>query len=168
VADWSEDRVGSAHRGENPMVMARMRSGFAVIGDTQHLPGYSLLLCEDASVNHLTDLDRHRRVEFLLDLSLIGEAVALACRKKGLRRVNYEVLGNSMAWLHGHVHARYDWEPPERVGRPVWCYPVLERSDPAHAYSDRKDGQLRSAITQELDRLMMAAYGQSSPYRGAR
>ncbi len=26
------------------MVMARMRSGFAVIGDTQHLPGYSLLL----------------------------------------------------------------------------------------------------------------------------
>jgi diadenosine tetraphosphate (Ap4A) HIT family hydrolase len=119
VADWSEDRVGSAHRGENPMVMARMRSGFAVIGDTQHLPGYSLLLCEDASVNHLTDLDRHRRVEFLLDLSLIGEAVALACRKKGLRRVNYEVLGNSMAWLHGHVHARYDWEPPERVGRPV-------------------------------------------------
>ena len=32
------------------MVMARMRSGFAVIGDTQHLPGYSLLLCEHAAM----------------------------------------------------------------------------------------------------------------------
>ena len=26
--------------------MARMRSGFAVIGDTQHLPGYSRLLTD--------------------------------------------------------------------------------------------------------------------------
>ena len=33
------------------MVMARMPSGFAVIGDTQHLPGYSLLLFEDSSVS---------------------------------------------------------------------------------------------------------------------
>lgn len=35
------------------MVMARMRSGFAVIGDTQHLPGYSLLLTDDLEANHL-------------------------------------------------------------------------------------------------------------------
>ncbi len=39
MAGWKDDRIGSAHRGENPMVMALMRSGFAVIGDTQHLPG---------------------------------------------------------------------------------------------------------------------------------
>lgn len=69
MAGWKDDRTGSAHRGENPMVMARMRSGFAVIGDTQHLPGYSLLLCQDASVNHLTDLDQARRAEFLFDLA---------------------------------------------------------------------------------------------------
>ena len=51
------DRIDAAHRGENPSVMARMRSGFAVIGDTQHLPGYSLLLYDDPSLDHLTDLD---------------------------------------------------------------------------------------------------------------
>jgi diadenosine tetraphosphate (Ap4A) HIT family hydrolase len=158
MVSWREDRIGSAHRGENPMVMAKMRSGFAVIGDTQHLPGYSLLLCGDASVNHLTDLDWRRRAQFLFDLSLIGEAVEFACVGRRLRRVNYEVLGNSMAWLHGHVHPRYDWEPPERVGSPVWCYPAAERNDPAHAYSEREHGELRSAITRELDRLMSAAY----------
>jgi diadenosine tetraphosphate (Ap4A) HIT family hydrolase len=140
------------------MVMARMRSGFAVIGDTQHLPGYSLLLCGDASVNHLTDVDWRRRGEFLFDLSLIGEAVELACRERGLRRINYEVLGNSMACLHGHVHARYDWESPERIGWPVWRYPDAERSDPVHAYSDREHGELRSAVALELDRLMRSAY----------
>jgi hypothetical protein len=42
--DWRRDRIGSALRGENPMVLAKMKSGFAVIGDTQFLPGYCLLL----------------------------------------------------------------------------------------------------------------------------
>ena len=44
ATNWRVDRISSARRGENPLVMARMPSGFAVIGDTQHLPGYSLLL----------------------------------------------------------------------------------------------------------------------------
>lgn len=139
------------------MVMARMRSGFAVIGDTQHLPGYSLLLCEDASVDHLTDLDRRHRGEFLYDLGLIGEAVQRACRQR-LRRVNYEVLGNSMKWLHGHVHARYDWEPIDRAGQPVWCYPQEERFDAGVAYSEIAHGALRAAITRELTEIMKAAY----------
>jgi diadenosine tetraphosphate (Ap4A) HIT family hydrolase len=158
TADWRDDRVGSAHRGENPLVMARMRSGFAVIGDTQHLPGYSLLLTDDASANHLTDLDWERRKQFLFDLSLIGEAVERACQGKGLRRINYEVLGNSLAVLHGHVHARYDWEPPDKVSGPVWRYPKDERNDPKCAYSDAKHGELRAAITAELDSLIEQAY----------
>jgi diadenosine tetraphosphate (Ap4A) HIT family hydrolase len=158
TADWRDDRVGSAHRGENPLVMARMRSGFAVIGDTQHLPGYSLLLTDDASANHLTDLDWERRKQFLFDLSLIGEAVERACQGKGLRRINYEVLGNSLAVLHGHVHARYDWEPPDKVSGPVWLYPKDERNDPKMRYSDAKHGELRAAITAELDSLIEQAY----------
>src|SRR5689334_18412708 len=46
----------AALRGENPMVMARMATGFAAIGDTQHLPGYSLLLTDDLNIDHLADL----------------------------------------------------------------------------------------------------------------
>jgi diadenosine tetraphosphate (Ap4A) HIT family hydrolase len=157
-ADWRDDRIGSAHRGENPLVMARMRSGFAVIGDTQHLPGYSLLLTDDPSMNHLSDLDWERRKEFLFDLSLLGEAVERACRDNGLRRINYEVLGNSIPVLHGHVHARYEWEPPEKIGGPVWRYPQDERNDPEYAYSDARHGELRAAITAELQGLVALAY----------
>jgi diadenosine tetraphosphate (Ap4A) HIT family hydrolase len=153
VPDWREDRIGSAHRGENPMVMARLSSGFAVVGDTQHLPGYSLLLCEDPSVNHLSDLDRAPRARFLTDMALLGEAVEIACRESGLRRINYEVLGNSHEWLHGHVHARYEWEPPERIGWPVWCYPAAEREAVEHAYDEARHGPLRASITRELLRL---------------
>ena len=138
--------------------MARMRSGFAVIGDTQHLPGYSLLLTDDPSVDHLSDLDWERRTEFLFDLSLLGEAVECACRTNGLRRINYEVLGNSVAFLHGHVHARYEWEPSDKITGPVWRYPKDVRNDPEHAYSDEKHGELRAAITAEICRLIERAY----------
>ena len=35
---WKNDRIGSSERGENPRVMVKMKSGFAVIGDNQFLP----------------------------------------------------------------------------------------------------------------------------------
>ena len=138
--------------------MARMSSGFAVIGDTQHLPGYSVLLTDDPTVNHLTDLDWARRKEFLFDLSLLGEAIHRACRTQDLRRINYEVLGNSLPVLHGHVHARYEWEPPDKIGGPVWRYPKEVRNDPACAYCDERHGDLRATITAELVELMSRAY----------
>jgi diadenosine tetraphosphate (Ap4A) HIT family hydrolase len=152
--DLRADRIGSALRGENPLVMARMVSGFAVIGDTQFLPGYSLLLTDDPSANHLTDLDWPRRKQFLFDLALLGEAVERACKPHALRRMNYEVLGNAVPVLHGHVHPRYEWEPAERITGPVWRYPKETRDAPEHAYSDEKHGELRAAMTAELEELL--------------
>lgn len=136
-----------------------MRSGFAVIGDTQHLPGYSLLLAADSAADHLSDLGWEARREFLFDLSLIGEAIEVACRDNGLRRINYEVLGNSLDHLHGHVHPRYDWEPPERITGPVWRYSSDERNSDEFAYSDERHGAIRAAITDALHDLMGRAYG---------
>jgi diadenosine tetraphosphate (Ap4A) HIT family hydrolase len=150
------DSIGDALRGENPLVMARMAGGFAVIGDTQHLPGYSLLLVDDASIRHLTDLDWERRKQFLLDFALLGEAVERACKPNELRRINYEILGNSWPVLHGHVHPRYEWEPADRITGPVWRYPKEVRDAPEHTYSDEKHGELRAAITAELQELMRA------------
>jgi diadenosine tetraphosphate (Ap4A) HIT family hydrolase len=157
VDDWRQDRIGSAHRGENPMVIARMRSGFAVIGDTQHLPGYSLLLTDDPANDHLTDLPWPERRDFLFDLSLIGEAVETVCADRGLRRINYEVLGNSIPVLHGHIHPRYDWEPAEFIGGPVWRYPKDVRNDPQHAYSEARHGDLKAALEAALGDLMSRA-----------
>ena len=138
--------------------MARMRTGFAVIGDTQHLPGYSLLLSDDLEVDHLTDLSRSRRRDFLLDVSLIGEAVLAVTAPRGTLRINYEVLGNSWPHLHGHVHPRYEWESSDMIGGPVWRYPKELREAAEHAYDDSRHGELRAAITAELERIMREAY----------
>src|SRR4051812_41414860 len=148
--DWRDDRVGSALRGDNPMVIARMTAGFAVIGDTQHLPGYTLLLTDDPSADHLTDLPRERRLAFLADMALLGEAVEAACRERELRRINYEVLGNALPFLHAHVHARYAWEPDEYARGPVWRYPDEVRYAPEHAYDEGRHGAVRAAIAAEL------------------
>jgi diadenosine tetraphosphate (Ap4A) HIT family hydrolase len=94
----------------------------------------------------------------LFDLSLVGEAVERACRPHDLLRVNYEVLGNSLPVLHGHVHPRYGWEPPDKITGPVWRYPKEVRNDPAVAYSDERHGKLRAAITAELNDLIARAY----------
>ncbi len=156
--DWRDDRIGSALRGENPLVMARMRSGFAVIGDRQFLPGYSLLLTDDPTANHLTDLDWERRTQFLFDLALVGEAVERARKPYGLRRMNYEVLGNELPVLHGHVFPRYEWEPAEMRAGVIGRYPLEIRDAPESAYSDEKHGEIRAAITGELAALMERAY----------
>jgi len=152
--------IAAALRGENPMVMGQMRSGFAVIGDTQHLPGYSLLLTDDMAVDHPTDLPWAQRRAFFFDLSLLGEAVLNAGRERGVHRVNYEVLGNSWNHLHGHVHARYESEPADTIGGPVWRYPKEVRNAPEHRYDESRHGEFRAAITAALQRLMTEAYAE--------
>ncbi|MFJ4501973.1 HIT family protein [Streptomyces sp. NPDC088864] len=151
---WRHDRIGSALRGENPTVLRRLEAGFAVIGDVQFLPGYAVLLADDPAVQRLSDLPRARRTAFLADMDRLGEAVERACRRldPAFRRVNLEILGNTDPFLHAHVWPRFDWEPPELVGRPVWLYQRERWSDASHALGPRHD-TLRTAITEELDRL---------------
>jgi diadenosine tetraphosphate (Ap4A) HIT family hydrolase len=147
--DWRADRIGSAVRGENPMVIAKMRSGFAVIGDTQFLPGYCVLLASPqvASLEALSDADR---AVFLEDMGRLGQAVNAACAP---RRINYSIYGNTDAFLHAHVFPRYDWEPEERIPGPVWLYPRENWSDPATAYDEVRHGALRAKIAVALSML---------------
>ena len=149
--DWRTDRIGSALRGENPTVMARMPAGFAVVGDVQWLPGYCVLLADDPAVTRLTDLPRERRTEFLASMDRLGEAVEQACAAldRDFRRVNLEILGNADPFLHAHVWPRYDWEPPALLTRPVWLYPPQRWSDPDTALGPQHDG-LRRAIVDQL------------------
>lgn len=149
--DWRSDRIGSALRGENPTVLARLPGGFAVIGDVQWLPGYCVLLTDDPAATRLSDLPRPRRLEFLESMERLGEAVEHACAAAdpAFRRVNLEILGNSDPFLHAHVWPRYEWEPPELVGRPVWLYPAEHWSAPAYGLGPQHDA-LRAAIAVRL------------------
>jgi diadenosine tetraphosphate (Ap4A) HIT family hydrolase len=152
VADWRDDRIGAARRGENPTVLRRMPSGFAVIGDTQFLPGYCVLLA-DPEVAHLTDLELAARQRFIIDMSLLGDAITQACGPHGLVRANYEILGNSLPCLHAHVFPRYAWEAPERLRGPVWLYPNEQLYGTEHVLSAEHD-ELRATIAAALDDLL--------------
>jgi diadenosine tetraphosphate (Ap4A) HIT family hydrolase len=154
----SENPITLALRGENPLVMARMRSGFAVIGNTQFLPGYSVLLPANEYVDHPTDLPWLDRRAFFFDLTILGEAVLNARRKHGAWRINYEVLGNFWPHMHGHVHARNSSESADKIGGPVWRYPAEVRNSPEFANDDEKHGELRAEITAELEKAMADAY----------
>ncbi|WP_030769332.1 hypothetical protein [Streptomyces albidoflavus] len=155
--DWRTDRVGSALRGENPTVLRRLTAGFAVIGDVQFLPGYSVLLADDLAVDRLSDLPRPRRLEFLSDMDRLGEAVERACARadSAFLRVNLEILGNPDGFLHAHVWPRYAWEPAELVRRPVWLHPRDRWSDRRYALGPGHE-VLREAIGEELDRSALA------------
>ncbi|MEU6879394.1 diadenosine tetraphosphate hydrolase [Streptomyces sp. NPDC046712] len=158
VDDWRTDRIGSALRGENPTVLRRLDAGFAVIGDVQFLPGYSVLLVDDPAAERLSDLPRAKRLAFLSDMDRLGEAVERVCRgiDAAFRRVNLEILGNTDGFLHAHVWPRYEWEPREVVGMPVWLHPRDRWSDERFALGPRHD-PLRAAIGDELDRLRSAS-----------
>lgn len=141
------------------MVVARMRSGYAVIGDAQFLPGYSVLLSDVDGADHLTDLTLAQRADFLLDMSLLGDAVMAACNSldPSLRRINYEILGNTDHYLHAHVIPRYAWEDDELLAGPAWNYPRDRWTSPRDAYAEEHE-PLREAITAQLARLMATNY----------
>ena len=112
-------RVHQANNGTLPQVIARMPSGWAVMGDRQFLPGYALLL-PDPVVPTLNDLDEPGRTRFLLDMARLGDAVLAATR---CLRINYSMLGNLEPALHAHVFPRYSDEPEQYRPLPVWLYP---------------------------------------------
>jgi diadenosine tetraphosphate (Ap4A) HIT family hydrolase len=151
---WRMDRIGAALRGENPTVLRRLESGFAVIGDVQFLPGYSVLLADEPGVQRLSELPRAKRLSFLSDMDRLGEAVERACQRldPDFRRVNLEILGNTDPFLHAHVWPRFEWEPAELVGNPVWLYPRDRWGDERFRLGPQHD-MLRHAIGGELDRL---------------
>lgn len=56
------------------MVMAELEGSYAVFGDVQFLPGYSVLLPK-RKVAALNDLSLAERTTFLRDMSVLGDAV---------------------------------------------------------------------------------------------
>lgn len=153
MTDWRSDRIGSAARGENPTVIARLPASYAVIGDVQWLPGYCVLLTDDPAATRLSDLSADARAAYLDSVALLAAAVENVCgaRDPAFRRVNVEILGNTDPFLHAHVWPRYGWEPADLVRTPVWLYPVTHWSDPAHALGPEHD-ELRAALSEELQR----------------
>lgn len=110
--------VESCRAGTEPAVVARLASGWAVMGQRQVLAGYCLLL-PDPVVPHLNALPAPHRDQFLADLGRLGDAVLAAT---GALRINYAIFGNLEPALHAHVHPRFLDEPPAMRTANPWAY----------------------------------------------
>ena len=105
-------RVTRLRRGDDPQMLARLRSGWAILGNQQPkgLDGCCMLL-PDPVVSSINDLDPEARAIFMTDFVRLGDAVLEAT---GAARINYLILCNQVPELHGHVVPRFDAEDPER------------------------------------------------------
>jgi diadenosine tetraphosphate (Ap4A) HIT family hydrolase len=111
-------RVDALRAGSDPTFVARLASGWAVLGERQVLPGYCLLL-PDPVVPALNALAGSARATFLADMAALGDAVLAAT---GALRINYAIFGNLDPALHAHVIPRYHDEPAAfRTAQP-WAY----------------------------------------------
>lgn len=143
-------QVEQLRRGEFPRAIGRVASGWVIMGQSQHLPGYCLLL-PDPVVGSLNDLGPGERAQYLADMARIGDAVSAVCSP---RRINYEMLGNLEPALHAHVVPRYEHEPDELRTKAIWLYPPELWEAPEHQFqpSNPEHRRLAAAIGAELAR----------------
>ena len=130
-------------------LILQMPSGRAVLGDSQLLRGYCLLIAEP-TVPSLNDLPLEGQMIFLRDMALLGRAVQDVT---GCARVNYSVYGNTDPFLHAHVFARYTDEDTEKSKMPVWfSYTQAERD--AVPFTLEVHGALRLELNTRLLELL--------------
>ena len=105
-------RLERLRRSEDPQLIARLASGWAVLGDRQPeaIEGCCMLL-PDPGVASVNDLDEAARSVFMTDFVRLGDAILAAT---GAERINYLVLCNQVPELHGHAIPRFPAENPEK------------------------------------------------------
>ena len=135
-------RVAALKAGQDPTLIGRLPSGWAVLGEQQFLRGYALLL-PDPVVGHLNELATGPRLAFLQDMGRLGDAVLTVT---GALRINYAMFGNVEPALHAHVVPRYRFEPAPLAQAHPWA------SDWAAAprFDSGRDAALLAALREAL------------------
>jgi diadenosine tetraphosphate (Ap4A) HIT family hydrolase len=137
-------RVAALRAGSDATFVARLRSGWAVLGEQQFLRGYGLLL-PDPVVPHLNALAAAARTELLDDAARFGDALLAVT---GARRINYAIFGNLEPALHVHLVPRYDTEPDALRTAHPWSYDWAA----APRFDNARDAELVSALRHHLQR----------------
>lgn len=136
-------RVAACRAGTDPTAIARLGSGWVVLGDPQVLPGYCLLL-RDPVVPHLNALPSAAQHAFLADVARLGDALLALT---GAVRINYAIFGNVEPALHAHVIPRFADEPPALRTAQPWAYDWSQ----AAAFDAAAFAGLAAALRRSLD-----------------
>lgn len=140
------ERLAQLERGENPALIAKLSSGFAVMGDSQFLPGYCLLLAYP-QIGKLNDIGGRERTQFLEDMARLGDAIL---GSTDAIRINYSIYGNLDPFLHAHLFPRYAWEDSEYATVPPMSIPGEVRGQTNYVFSPTKHADLMLAIRNRL------------------
>lgn len=136
-------RVEALREQREPTFIARMPSGWVVLGDPQVLRGYCLLL-PDPVVAHLNDFSGSARAQFLADMARLGDALLTVTRAV---RINYALLGNQEPALHAHLFPRYADEPAAQRTSHPWSYDWSA----APRFDSARDAELIAALRHAIE-----------------
>ena len=140
------ERLDELESGKNPRLVARMPSGFAVMHEWQHWPGYCLLLASPMAEN-LNALHGDARSQFLSDMSRLGDAILEAT---GAARINYSIYGNLDPFLHAHIVPRFADESEPYGTMPPLAVSAAERESANDRYQAEDHDVLRDRIGDHL------------------
>ncbi len=135
--------VERCRAGDYAPVVCRLPAGWVVMGERQVFNGYCLLL-PDPVVAHLNDLHHGGRLQFLTDMSRVGDALLAVT---GASRINYAMFGNVEPALHAHIFPRRADEPSATRTAHPWA---IDWSD-APEYSTALHGGLQGRIAASLE-----------------
>lgn len=141
------ERLAELAEGRSQRLISRMRSGFAVLHETQFLEGYCLLLAYP-QVENLNRLSVPHRTAFLEDMAHLGDAII---RATDCVRVNYSIYGNLDPFLHAHLVPRFAHEPEEFRTIPPLSYPESIRNAPEFQFDIYRHKDLIRAIRTHLE-----------------
>ena len=125
-----------------PAAIAKLPSGWVIMGERQVLPGYCLLL-PDPVVPHLNALDVDARAQFMFDMALIGDVLLVVTAAV---RINYAIYGNVDPALHAHIFPRDSAEPENTRTAQPWALDW----NAAPLYSDALHGDFKRRVGMEL------------------
>ena len=138
-------QVDRCRAGNYAPLVARVASGWVVMGERQVFEGYCLLL-PDPVVPHLNALTGAARDAFLADMSRVGDALMSVT---GALRINYAIFGNVEPALHAHVFPRFAGEQADTRTAQPWALDW----NLAPAWTDESHVALRRRLAEFLGTL---------------
>lgn len=143
------NRADRIRRGEDPQLIARMKSGWAILANQQPGPVTGCcMLIPDPVVPSVNALSPESRVAFMTDFVLLGDAVLAAT---GAERVNYLILCNQVPELHAHAIPRFAAEDPDK--RRLGPFEAYDFPNARKADATGPDAALLAHLRAELDRV---------------
>jgi diadenosine tetraphosphate (Ap4A) HIT family hydrolase len=141
------ERIGESG---DPFLLGELRESIAVLH--KHQPytggvgGWCTLWLKDHH-EHLALLERARQIRLAEDVADMAAAMHAALGPMGMRRINYECLGNVVAHVHWHLIPRFGAPHDPQPGATVWVRPAAELECGVGAeLRDALAGSLRAAL----------------------